>query len=175
MAKHEANGAMYAALDAACFPLTKEMFDASMKSAAGAVKVYKAVAEQERALDLERALSLLREVGSKLGPEGFTLAMRQALDAALSLSDDELGCVLDEVRARLAPARALRARLGDAQRRLRHRLALGSRLAVREGQCLPLRQRQRHHGSRQRQRERLLRRHGEPPRQRQRRELHRGL
>lgn len=52
--------------------------------------------------DLERALSLLREVGSKLGPEGFTLAMRQALDAALSLSDDELGCVLDEVRARLA-------------------------------------------------------------------------
>lgn len=52
--------------------------------------------------DLERALSLLREVGSKLGPEGFTLAMRQALDAALSLSDDELACVLDEVRARLA-------------------------------------------------------------------------
>jgi hypothetical protein len=53
--KHEANSSLYAALEAAAFPLSKDMFEALMKSKAGAVKVWKAVGEQERALELERA------------------------------------------------------------------------------------------------------------------------
>jgi len=54
-ARHEANGALYSALESSIFPLTKEMFEALMKSAAGALKVWKAVSDQERALELEKA------------------------------------------------------------------------------------------------------------------------
>jgi hypothetical protein len=56
--------------------------------------------------DLDRALLLLRDLGAKLGPEGTLRAIRQATDAALSLSDDELATVVEEARVRLEAAGA---------------------------------------------------------------------
>lgn len=50
--------------------------------------------------DLARALSVLT-VSVDLGNEAKLAAIRQMLDAALSLADDELDVILDEIRARL--------------------------------------------------------------------------
>lgn len=53
--------------------------------------------------DLDRAVTVLKDVASLLGPGGVEASVRQALSAALSLSDDELAKVMAEVRAKLAP------------------------------------------------------------------------
>jgi hypothetical protein len=52
--------------------------------------------------DLDRAITLLEKLGSKLGPEGTLYAIKQAVSAALSLSDEDLSEVMDEVEAKLA-------------------------------------------------------------------------
>lgn len=56
--------------------------------------------------DLDRAITLLREVATRLGPEGVIATVRQALDAALSLSEAELERLVEEVRERMAAAAA---------------------------------------------------------------------
>lgn len=56
--------------------------------------------------DLDRAITVLREVATRLGPEGVIATVRQALDAALSLSEAELERLVEEVRARMAAAAA---------------------------------------------------------------------
>jgi dynein heavy chain len=53
-ARHEASAPLFAALEAAAFLPSKEQFDTQWKAAAGAIKVYKKVAEVERALDAEK-------------------------------------------------------------------------------------------------------------------------
>lgn len=49
--------------------------------------------------DLARAILLVQTFGEKLGPVGTTAATKAALDAALSLSDDQLGAIMADVRA----------------------------------------------------------------------------
>lgn len=51
--------------------------------------------------DLARAILLLQTIKDDLGPEGTLAAIRQALNASLSLSDEELTRMVDEVRAKL--------------------------------------------------------------------------
>jgi hypothetical protein len=50
---------------------------------------------------LAAALTVLDKIGAKLGVEGTLTATRQALDAALSLDDEQLDAILEEVRAKL--------------------------------------------------------------------------
>jgi len=55
--------------------------------------------------DLTRAILLLQTFGDKLGPQGITATTRAALDAALSLSDEQLSAIMaDVVAAQTQPA-----------------------------------------------------------------------
>lgn len=54
------------------------------------------------ASDLSRALLLLTSIGGELGPEGTRAAIRAALDAGLSLSDDQLTAIMDGIKAQTA-------------------------------------------------------------------------
>jgi hypothetical protein len=53
--------------------------------------------------DLARAILLLQTLKDDLGPAGAMAAIRQALNASLSVSDEELNKMMDEIRLKLAP------------------------------------------------------------------------
>lgn len=50
---------------------------------------------------LDGALKLLEKIAPELGTEGKLAIIRQALDSAMSLSDEQMAKVLDEIRARM--------------------------------------------------------------------------
>lgn len=54
--------------------------------------------------DLARAVMVLQTLDTKLGPQAEVAAIRQALDAALSLSDDELEGIVTEIEGKFAQA-----------------------------------------------------------------------
>lgn len=56
----------------------------------------------DAAEDLARATLLLQSFGDRLGVDGVAEATRQALDAALSLDDDQLAALVAEVKAKAA-------------------------------------------------------------------------
>lgn len=72
-----------------------------MDGGAAVVQYPKRFTLPDESEDLDRAITLLEKLGSKLGPEGTLYAIKQAVSAALSLSDEDLGEVMDEVEAKL--------------------------------------------------------------------------
>jgi hypothetical protein len=58
----------------------------------------------DSAEDLARAITVLTELGKDLGNTGWEATVRQALDAALSLSDSELDTIVAEMRAKHSAA-----------------------------------------------------------------------
>lgn len=52
--------------------------------------------------DLARAILLMMNFGPKMGAVGITATMRAAIDAALSLSDEQINAIMEDVQETLA-------------------------------------------------------------------------